>query len=151
MAILRETGNLAKSQFPFQKPDSLIMQQVFYRSAVESSLSQNEALLGDLANAAFTIGKDVKIHGQQLAKELWTPSATIEDNRDTPIGSDEFANLLQDRHQHFGHRIIGIRGNHKEWIPGSIINPVIGGRGNCEACACIISLGNCVFPMIGAH
>ena len=146
-----KTCNLAKPELPCQESYSLIIQPVLHLATIQFRFSKNKPIFSNSANSTFAIGKKVKIQGHDFLEELGAPSASIKNNRDTSIGTDQFASLFKNGKKHFRHRVIGFSRNNKKRIAGTIIEPIISSGRNCKASPGIVSLGNLSFSVIDTY
>ena len=150
VSALRQTSHLPEPELSFQKPNRLIMQQVLHPPAFQVSLSPDESPLGDLAAAPFAIGQDVKTQREDFRETTGAPAASVEDDRQASIGSDQIADFLQDRHQHPAQGGIGVGRDDEERISLGIIDPVVGGGRSDDPAAGQVGLRNRALSVIGA-
>jgi len=128
----------------------LIGQNVSEGPTINPGPTGPETAPWDVGVASFTVGQHIKAGGDDLGKELGTIAATIEDDRDPPL-AQQGANLCQYPRQHLDQASVGFRCDHKERVPGRVVDPVIRSGGQRDPQASHMRLGQAMLAVVDPH
>src|SRR5205085_7235904 len=108
-----------------------------------------EAFAWDAAQAALTIGQEVKIGVQDLQEKFGAVATAIKDHGQASL-ADEGAHFRQNGRKHFDQTSIGLGGDHEQWVAALVIEPVIRSGRHRQAHPGDMSLGQAMLPVVNA-